>query len=67
MNSYFGFQAQKFPVFQNPDYLNLHWAIHSKHLKYAIWRLSRSYHRLNCSHANVSRSEVQDSLLQLYK
>ena len=56
---------EKFPGFQNPDYLT--WAIHSKCLKYAVWRLSRSYHGLNCFHANVSRFKVQDSLLQLYQ
>ena len=63
MNSYFGFQSKNFP--DSRIRITLHWAIHFKDLKYAVWRLSRSYHRLKCFHANVSRSEVQDSLLQL--
>ena len=65
MNSYFGFQTKNFP--DSRIRITLHWAIHSKYLKYAVWRLSRSYHRLNCFHANVSRFKVQDSLLQLYQ
>ena len=65
MNSYFGFQSKNFPGSRMR--ITLHWAIHPNYLQYAVWRLSRSYHRPNCFHANVSRSEVHDSLLQLYQ